>query len=482
MTTRDSAQNQPRVDSRKWLFQSPRVIQRENDGVRWELQQDFAPLLESLLRSFGQTVKESPVKRVTRHEVSGKVFYVKRYLHHAVPLRPFKFHFKPTQARQEWELAQQLEARKIPIVRHVALGERRSWRGIEESILVTEGFDGLPLIFVPGIDPDEVKRFVLHMHDQGVLQEDLHPGNLLARKEPFELRLVDLHGTQVLGKLSPQQRAENLALLRVFLPVTVSCDVARLSAAKRRTLYRERSRRWARHNRDFVPVRAGGLRWQVRTAFHNPAVERVLADPDGFLSARARILKPGRTSTVGLADGLVLKRFNFRKAENVVKDLFRPSRARRAFRAAYHLELLGIPTARPVAAADRRVLGVLIASYLLMEEVPGAEDLGKLLRRGWTPELPVVRQAAQLIARLHNDGFSHRDLKESNLVLSGAGTLHILDLDGLKFVGEIPPARATADLERLLRGVAKFPSVTARHRRAFLAAYCRSRGLRSLRN
>ena len=458
------------------------MIQRENDGVRWEIQPDFAPLLDALLKSPGQSVKESPVKSVTRHQVGDRTFYIKRYLHHAVPLRPVKFFFKATQARQEWELAQQLEARKIPIVRHVALGERRTWSGVQESILVTEGFDGLPLIYVPGIDPNEVKRFVEHMHNQGVLQEDLHPGNLLVRQEPFELRMVDLHGTQVLEKLSPRQRAENLALLRVFLPISVSQDVEQLSATKRRTLYHDRSRRWARHNRDFVPVSAGGLRWQVRAAFRNAAVNGVLADPDAFLKTRARILKPGRTSTVGLADGLVLKRFNFRKAENLVKDLFRASRARRAFRAAYHLELLGIPTARPIAAADRHTLGVLVASYLLMEEVPGANDLGKLLRSGWEPGLPVVRQAAQLIARLHNDGFSHRDLKESNLVLSNAGTLHILDLDGLKFVGEISLARATADLERLLRGVAKFPAVTSRHRRVFLTVYCRSRGLGSLRS
>lgn len=458
------------------------MIQRENDGVRWELQPDFAPLLDVLLKSPGEIVKESPVKSVTRHQVGGTTFYIKRYLHHAVPLRPLKFLFKRTQARQEWELAQQLEARHIPIVRHVALGERRNWRGIEESILVTEGFDGLPLIYVPGVDPLAVQRFVEQMHDQGVLQEDLHPGNLLVRKEPFELRLVDLHGTLVLPRLSREQREANLALLRVFIPISVPPDVERRSATRRRTLFYERSQRWARHNRDFVPVRAGGLRWQVRSAFRNPAVDRVLDDPDGFLKAKARILKPGRTSTVGLADGLVLKRFNFRKAENVVKDLFRPSRARRAFRAAYHLELLGIPTARPVAAADRRVLGVLVASYLLMEEVPGADDLGKLLRGGWVPDMAMVRQAAQLIARLHNDGFSHRDLKESNLVLSSTGTLHILDLDGLKFVGELPLARATADLERLLRGVAKFPAVTVRHRRVFLKAYCRSRGLWSLRN
>ena len=456
------------------------MIQRENDGVRWQLQPDFAPFLDALLKSPGQMVKESAVKQVTMHQVGEKTYYIKRYLHHAVPLRSWKFYFKTTQARQEWDLALKLEARKIPIVRHVALGERRTWSGVQESILVTEGFDGLPLIHVPGVDPAAVQRFVEHMHDQGVLQEDLHPGNLLVDKETFELRLVDLHGTRVLPQLSAGQRDTNMALLRVFLPIAVSPEVERLSAARRRTLFYERSRRWARHNRDFVPVRLGGLKWQVRSGFRSAAVDRVLADPDGFLKSRAQILKPGRTSTVGKADGLVLKRFNFRKLENIVKDLFRPSRARRAFRAAYHLELLGIPTARPIAAADRRILGVLVRNYLLMEELAEAVDLGKLLAGGWVPDDATVKQAASLIARLHNESFSHRDLKESNLVLGTGGKLFILDLDGLAFLHELTMRRAILDLDRLARGVGKYPAVTRRHRCLFLMTYCRARRLRSL--
>jgi tRNA A-37 threonylcarbamoyl transferase component Bud32 len=452
-----------------------RVIQREHEGIRWELQPDFAPLLDELLKSSGETVKESPVKRVSRHVVGVKTFYVKRYLHHAVRWRPLKFIFKTTQARQEWELAQQLEARGISIVRHVGLGERQqAWGGVQESILVTEGFDGLPLVYAPGIDPLAVQRFVEQMHERGVLQEDLHPGNLLVRKEPFELRLVDLHGTRVLPALSRKQRDANLALLRVFLPIAVTPEVDRLSALRRRRLFYGRAARWARHNRDFVPARLGGLKWQVRSASLTGAVNRVLADPDGFLRARAEILKPGRSSTVGRADGLVLKRFNFRKLENLVKDLFRPSRARRAFRAAYHLELLGIPTARPIAAADRRIGGVLARSYFLMEEVPGATDLGKLLRGGWVPEPDTVKQAALLIAKLHNEGFSHRDLKESNLVLGTEGKLSILDLDGMQFFGEITRRRALLDLRRLARGVGAYPAVTARHRRLFWSTYCRA--------
>jgi len=457
-----------------------RVIQRENDGVRWQLQADFAPLLDPLLKSSGQMIKESAVKQVTLHRIGDRTFYVKRYLHHAVPLRPLKFFLKPSQARQEWTLAQELDARGVPIVRHLALGERRTWRGVQESILVTEGFDGVPLGQAPGLDPAAVLDFVQGMHACGVLQRDLHPGNLLVRPEPFELRLVDLHGIHVQAQVSAEDRQENLALLRVFLPVRVSPDIERRSRTLRQDLLYERSRRTLRRNRDFAQLRLGGLKWHVRLCLVDDAVRRVLNDPDGFLETRAQVLKPGRSSTVGRADGLVLKRFNFRKIENIVKDLVRPARARRAFRAAYHLELVGIPTARPIATAARRGGGLLFRSYLLMEEIAGATELGAYLRASPAPPAALVQQAARLIARLHEEGFSHRDLKETNLVLDREGRLYLLDLDGLKFLRRVPARRAAADLERLARGVAKYSAVTAQHRRLFLRTYCRARSLQSV--
>jgi len=260
------------------------VIELERDGVRWKLQPDFAPLLDKLLQSPGETVKESPVKRVSRHRVGETIFYIKRYLHHAVPLRSLKFFFKPTQARQEWDLAQQLEARKIPIVRHVALGERWSWRGVEESILVTENFDGVEVEQCTGVDPLAVLKFVEQMHERGVVQEDLHLANLLVRKNPFELRLVDLHGTRVEDRLSPEDRRKNLALLRVFMEIPVTPEIAQLSRRLRRDKLFERSRRCLRTNRDFSRVLAGGLSWQVRGAFRSPAVDGIIEDPDGFFA------------------------------------------------------------------------------------------------------------------------------------------------------------------------------------------------------
>ena len=108
---------------------------------------------------------------------------------------------------------------------------------------------------------------------------------------------------------------------------------------------------------------------------------------------------------MGRAGGVVLKRYNLRKLTNLLKDLFRASKARRAFRKAYHLELAGVPTARPLATADRRLGGLLLRSYLLMEEIPDAQHLGQ-----WRGDPYVAaRTAAALLPKLHHEGFRHRD-------------------------------------------------------------------------
>lgn len=451
------------------------MIRFANDGVRWEVQPGFADALEKVLKSEGTPVKTSPAKAVTCHQVDGRLYYVKRYRHTAVPFRRLKYLFKPSQARQEWNLFHALDARRIPAVRHLALGERRTACGVGESILVTEGFDGVPLEEALDTDPHAVLRFVQKMHEAGVLQQDLHPGNLLVRRDPLEIRLVDLHGIRLKPILTAAERERNLARLCVAFPLPVGRHILQMGADLRRRLRHERSGRCLRHNREFAPLRAGGLRWWVRQPALNDAARAICNDPDAFLAGRALLLKPGRSSTVGKADGLVLKRYNLRKAGNLLKDLFRPSKGRRSYRKAYHLELAGIPTARIIATADRRCCGLLLRSYVLMEAIPEAVELGTHLSRAGAVDARLVRQAAALIATLHREGLTHRDLKESNLVLDRSGRLHLLDLDGLEFIDVVPDSRASADLDRFARGMDTYGVVKAAHRRAFLRHYCRTR-------
>ncbi len=408
------------------------MIRLKKNGVRWELAEELP--LDALLADAGKTIKESNVKLVSRHDVAGKVYYVKRYRHAGAALRPLKFFFKPSQARQEWTIAQRI---RVPIVRHLALGERWSAAGLQESILITEGFDG----HVPGeADATRVLAFVRQLHERGVLQRDLHPENILVNSR--EVRLVDLHGT-ILKTPTDEEIADNLARLRLFLPIPVTPEIEQRSAEFGRQFFAQRARRCLKRNREFD--RQDG--WFIRKPFWKDE----LRDPEAFLR-RARILKQGRTSIVSAADGFVMKQYNLRRPSRLLKDLFRRSRAVNAYLKAYHLELAGIPTARPIAAGERRVSRFLLRSWFIMEHLPVDA----------TP--PPMQAVGKLIAKLHAAGFSHRDLKDSNIV-NVAGRPHLIDLEGLEFVDKVAQRRAAADIERFCRE--KSPA----DRAAFLEAY-----------
>jgi tRNA A-37 threonylcarbamoyl transferase component Bud32 len=442
--------------------------------MRWEMLPSFAPFWEAALRAPGRVIKESPAKLVTTCELSGRNYYLKRYRHGSHTLVPLKFFWKRSQARQEWELAREMEARGVPVVRHLALGEYWSWTGLRESILITEGFPGEPVRAQTAREAEAICAFLARMHEAGVIQHDLHGANLLWEPRSGEIRLVDLYGSEIKQHISQAERDRNLAVLRMTLPIPVSAEVAALSQRLRRTALAYRSKRAWKHNREFAPKRVGGLRWQVRLPFCNGKAEKIMAAPHQFLDEEARILKAGRSATVGAADGFVLKRYNYRRPVNLLKDLFRRSRAFRAFRKAYHLELAGIATARPVAAANRIRLGVATSSYFLMEEIPestGLRDFAGNLEQA-------IAAVAELLARLHEEGFTHRDLKLSNLVFDGGGRPYLIDLEGLHFAGEVSTQRARADLARLWRGAQDTLPLTRQQVTVFLRRYCRLRAIK----
>ena len=468
--------------------------ERNYGGLCWEVSDEFEPLLASVWDSKGEIVKQSSIKQVTRREVGGRVYYVKRDLYEKRAFWPMKFFFKASRSGDEWRLAPRLEALGMAIVPHLAYGERWGWNGLQESVLITEGIgDDRLLKQIENADAEELQRavgkFLRQLHAAGAHHRDLNLRNLLYSPTERRVRMVDLDKIEILSSVNREQRLEVLVFLARFFPLTAAFfeaygdgfaayagEIARRAAVKRRLLFAQRSRRCWEQNFDFAAMELGRLRWQVRQPHAGEELQRILQDPDGYLSSHARILKSGRSATVGCGDGFVLKRFNFRKLGRGIRDLVRASRAFRAFRKAYHLELAGVPTARPIAAADRRVLRWLSRCYFVMEEIHGATELAK-----WNGDRRLAAErAAWLLAKMHEEGFSHRDLKETNIVFNAEGEPFLLDLDGLKFFKQLPPRRAAADLERLARGIAKCANVTFWDRVSFLRCYCKVRRLAHL--
>jgi tRNA A-37 threonylcarbamoyl transferase component Bud32 len=213
------------------------------------------------------------------------------------------------------------------------------------------------------------------------------------------------------------------------------------------------------------------MTWVVREAGLSPRLMALLGQPERALRMPERILKRSDAVTVWRDDGVVLKRWQPHTVLGLLKGLFRPSHAMRAFEKARRLESAGICTPKPVAAAARTSYGLPVASYFIMEEVADASDLA-----GWQASCgEAVQQTARLLAALHQAGFSHRDLKPTNLLFDRGGRAWLIDLDGLRVRGRISDAEAERDLAKLARRMIELASLSPREAAAFLRAYCRLR-------
>jgi tRNA A-37 threonylcarbamoyl transferase component Bud32 len=231
-----------------------------------------------------------------------------------------------------------------------------------------------------------------------------------------------------------------------------------------------------------VLLKVGKLRWQVRASLHLDAMADLLRNPDSFLADAALHFKNSRVVTVARvrslsADipGLVLRRLNYGKLRHRLRDLFRPSRARRALWNGLMLEQAGIATARAWAAAERRVWRWPLSAYLVTEEICAAATLAKLVGRNRWPNRTILHRLAHLIARLHDQGFSHRDLKATNILFDAKLQPFLIDLDGIRRVGKLREQRMAMDLAVLARGTLLMRRVSTISGWRFLKKYCESR-------
>jgi tRNA A-37 threonylcarbamoyl transferase component Bud32 len=230
-----------------------------------------------------------------------------------------------------------------------------------------------------------------------------------------------------------------------------------------------------------VSVRRGELRWLVRTNATDKTLDAVLENPDAFLANPTQHFKNSHNVTIARIPragqtGWVLRRLNYGKPLHRLRDSLRPTRAHRAFKHGLRLEQAGVATARVLAVGEVRRLGWPMRAYLLTEEIPCAITLQQLLQGDPATVPTAVVSLAQILARLHNAGFSHRDLKAANVLFDEQVRPHLIDLDGVRRMRGSTQRQAVADLARLAKDVVSAPSVSTRHALLFLQIYCQRRG------
>lgn len=209
-----------------------------------------------------------------------------------------------------------------------------------------------------------------------------------------------------------------------------------------------------------VPTATGAILYDPRRLAHPQ-----LADFDPVtLAASGRLTRAarGRGSAwfvdPAAADGLAMALRHYRRGGLIarwVDDRYlwtgeAATRCFRELRLLAHLEMLGLPAARPIAALAQRTGWFAYRAALLTQRIPGARPLSGQFDAA---DLAVWHRVGAVIAAFHAVGVCHADLNAHNILVDTAGQVHLIDFDR----GSVrrPGAWRAANLARLARSLAK---------------------------
>ena len=114
----------------------------------------------------------------------------------------------------------------------------------------------------------------------------------------------------------------------------------------------------------------------------------------------------------------------------------------------------------------------MLGSILVIEKIEGATDLSNTDYHN----SELIKRLAKLIGRMHNEGFSNRDLKASNILIDSSGKPYLIDIDGVTFLGKVSSRIAVSDLKRLERGICEELISNMPKRICFFRHYCAESG------
>lgn len=206
----------------------------------------------------------------------------------------------------------------------------------------------------------------------------------------------------------------------------------------------------------------------LRSAWE-PALEAFLANP-GPAVAGGEVIKAGNSATVVRVrigeHSRIVKRYNLKSPWQALRRSLRPlPRYRRSWLNGQRLNLLRIPTARPLALLEQRWGPVRGLAYLVMEDC-GAADLATTVAAGALSE-PVLTDVVQLFQALAAAELCHGDTKASNFLVE-PGRVRLIDLDAMTQLGA--PGRRREDVARFLANFDAHPETRQRFEQALTEA------------
>ncbi|HSG88976.1 MAG TPA: lipopolysaccharide kinase InaA family protein [Pseudomonadales bacterium] len=209
----------------------------------------------------------------------------------------------------------------------------------------------------------------------------------------------------------------------------------------------------------------GALRGRRDPDFGGPALSAFLKAPDALLEGD-EVLKDDASARVvrRRMEGrdVVIKRYRYPDALRALRRAPRASRARRSCEGAALLGTFGILAPTPLAWVERRVGPLCTASWSISACVEGLEAPAALASAA--ADAPrrarLVDALAALVMRLQAARIVHGDLKATNLLVTAADEVVLLDLHAVRRVAANAPA-LQRDRARFLRNWEAQPALAA---------------------
>jgi hypothetical protein len=354
-------------------------------------------------------------------------------------------------------------------------------------------------------------NFIRDLHNQGVIQRDLHLDNILVRQTAAGADFVLLDAQRVTIKargLTVSERVANLAVLLCnfwSLAGTIQCfrflkhyGLGWKNAAERRRLHHliQLALAFSRHSWDaharhalgtnahFIKTHANGFTlYRTRQDETARPLEHLLPDPDRVLD-QGEVLKDGHTVKPARVDldgrPYILKRYNCEGWGDRWRNAFRSSRAKRTWLNTWGFRLRQLPVAEPLLCLEERRWRLPGRSYLLTQYLPAAQPLDRI----WDDLDGALRQAtiihiAMVLGRIHRFGGALGDLKWNHLLLAiedGKPRVTFSDLDESRMIPGASRYRRLNDVKRFLKDLEERDE-TRHYRRMFLRTWQRWAGL-----
>ncbi len=428
----------------------------------------------------GTLIKDRGYRQVWRFEHDGRGYFLKFYPRGGGRDR-FRRFFRGSPAMAEFIRLQRLQSAQIPAPRPVAVlmgfrinacsGDAVILEAIEPSIPVDQHFIEFELRGEPIPDrvdlARQIREIVGKLAAAGLGHDDLHLGNFLLKEG--NLYLLDAYAVQLGGMTvkhllhlghSVSRFATRTDLLRGWRQLGPNRPSPRRNAAAAEEWKNFMRRRLTGENPYFGGINVGDWsgsffksykhphRWSATSSLRITREDWDRELPqliDKIENDQLKFLKQSKSGDVlaatihvsGKDVDVIIKRARRRYWYRYINDIWRGTRARRAWFKAWKIIVRNLPTAWPLLYVEKRRFGYLTDGFIIFERVPGP----MLVWAKLDEILPahrenLFRRAGKILRRIDQLGFGHFDAKASNWIVMPDEKLGpwpvMIDIDGIR--------------------------------------------------